>query len=129
MQLVQQQHGDHVQAGHEVSQADPAGASVMLSCRPASAPDGPFWRRILISDNTRPTGRLFIVGCRLAPMAASRSGTGLAVPRGLLGGRDAAQRERHQRRGQGQQYRGQGERRGGGAKQLPAGAAQRLGGA
>jgi Sigma-70, region 4 len=31
-----------------------------------------------------------------------------------------AQRERHQRRGQGQQYRGQGERRGGGAPQAPS---------
>src|SRR5580704_6079310 len=48
---------------------------------------------------------------------------------GLLGGRDAAQRERHQCRGQGEQYRGQGERRGGGAQQLPAPAAQWLGGA
>ena len=43
----------------------PAGASVMLSCRPAGAPDGPFWRWILISDNTRPTGRLFITDGRL----------------------------------------------------------------
>jgi hypothetical protein len=46
---------------------------------------------------------------------ASCSGTGPAVARGLLGGRDAAQRERRQCGGQGQQYRGQGERRGGGA--------------
>jgi hypothetical protein len=65
----------------------------------------------------------------LALLAASRSGTGPTVPPGLLGDRDPAQCERHQRRGQGEQYRGQGERRGGGAKQLPAAAAQWLGGA
>jgi hypothetical protein len=64
--------------------------------------------------------------------AAMRPLAGMAscpVARGLLGGRDAAQREGYQRRGQGQQYRGQDECCGGGAQQLPAGGAQRLGGA
>ena len=45
-------------------------------------------------------------------------------PRTTLGGRDPAQRDRHQRRGQGQQYWGQGKRSGGDAKQLPAAAAK-----
>jgi hypothetical protein len=87
--------------------------------------------------------RVFLAGfprgslgfCKGGRRRLSRGNTGLAgmascvVAPGRLGGRDPAQRERHQRRGQGQQYRGQCERRGGGAKQVPAGAAQWLGGA
>jgi hypothetical protein len=37
----------------------------MLSCRPAGASHGPFWRWILISENTQQAGRLFITDTRL----------------------------------------------------------------